>query len=178
MLPHVHLCGYAALIAFQDRLGVPTCGLSLAQKPSDGPSRSTTRPVVAPAGAEHQAVMPRHPDVLQGRRCLNQIRRNRGSQLTRTAAGVFRVSGWSLNRSEPDALGYVSAYGELGKPDWRVTSPSILQPVPSEGWLARLHHGPAGTCGRGAFDACGPNTLPNSSGISPSPPAPERLSAP
>ena len=39
---------------------------------------------------------------------FESIRRNRGSQMIRAAAGAFRVSGWTLNRIDPDGLRYVA----------------------------------------------------------------------
>ncbi len=39
---------------------------------------------------------------------LESLNRSRGSQLLRTAAGVFRVSDWTLNRIDPDGLRYVA----------------------------------------------------------------------
>ena len=38
---------------------------------------------------------------------LESLRQNRASQLLRTAAGVFRVSDWTLTRIDPDGLRYV-----------------------------------------------------------------------
>ena len=39
---------------------------------------------------------------------LESLNRSRGSRLLRTAAGVFRVSDWTLNRIDPDGLRYVA----------------------------------------------------------------------
>ena len=39
---------------------------------------------------------------------LESLNRSWGSQLLRTAAGVFRVSDWTLNRIDPDGLRYVA----------------------------------------------------------------------
>ena len=38
---------------------------------------------------------------------MESLRQNRPSQLLRTAAGIFRVSDWTLTRIDPDGLRYV-----------------------------------------------------------------------